>query len=355
MKTILIVEDDEIIREDVSEILNLAGYTTAVAINGKDGWEKTLELKPDLIISDIAMPGIDGLSMLHLLRKNQETINIPLIFLTSKSEKSDLRSAMDAGADDYIIKPFSGDELLRAVENRFERLNVISRKLVPRPELFIDVDESGPANIEKSITIHKANHDIAAFQKKQTIYKEGHSPFNLYYVQKGKVRTFKVHEDGKPLVVGLYGEGDYLGYIALLEDTPYRETAEALDETELVMVPRKEFENLINTNINVLKKFLKILANNVSESERLLVGLAYDTLRVKAAKALCYVTSKFNLNKTENYLIDLSRDDLAAIAGTATESLIRCLTEFKNEKLIDIRKDNKIEVLNFKKLCSLAR
>src|ERR1035437_10707565 len=125
MKTVLVVEDNEVIREDVSEILTLANYKVISAINGKEGIEKTYEFMPDLVVSDIAMPIVDGFGMLHVLRKDPKTEDLPFIFLTSKSDRNDFRNAMDSGADDFITKPFNGDELLKAVENRFKKMAIL--------------------------------------------------------------------------------------------------------------------------------------------------------------------------------------------------------------------------------------
>ena len=105
-KTILIIDDNEDIRENTAEILSLGGYKTVTAENGKRGVEAALASKPDLIVCDIMMPELDGYGVLHLLRKNPETENIPLIFLTAKAERSDLRKGMEMGADDYVTKPF---------------------------------------------------------------------------------------------------------------------------------------------------------------------------------------------------------------------------------------------------------
>ena len=353
MKKILVVEDDEFIREDLLEILSLAGYGVAAAVNGKEGLERVQAARPDLIISDIAMPVLDGMGMLHILRKNPETENIPVIFLTSKGERSDMRNAMDSGADDYITKPFGGDELLKAIENRFRRVAVLSNKKNANREEFHELGQLGATenpNLEQ--LIHE--QEVYSYQKKQTIYKEGHNPFHLYYIRKGKVRTYKTHEDGKQLVMSLYKAGEYLGYLAILEQAPYNETAEALEDTELEVLPRKDFEQLIAVNPAVQAKFIRMLANNVIENENHLLGIAYDTLRKKVAKSLLSFYNKYHAGNNGGFTIDISRDELASIAGTATESLIRALTEFKHEQLIDIHRDNKIEVLNLRKLSLLA-
>lgn len=354
MKTVLVVEDNEVIREDVAEILSLANFKVISAINGKDGIEKTFEFMPDLVISDIAMPVMDGLGMLHVLRKDPKTEDIPFIFLTSKSDRNDFRNGMDSGADDYITKPFNGDELLKAVENRFKRVEIMMKKLSPGIKGFSELMAATEENNKKSLETLPKDHDTNAYQKKQVIYKEGHTPHYLYFVQKGKVRTFKTHEDGKQLVMDLFNQGDFLGYISLLEETAYKETAEAMEDTELTLIPKREFEDLLHKNPSVQQKLIKMLAKNISENEKHLLGIAYNTLRKKVAHALTSLEKKYHTNKNEHFYIDLSRDDLAALAGTATESFIRTLTEFKNEKLVDI-KDNKIEIINDKKLEMLLR
>ena len=126
MKTILVVEDTDDIREAIAEMLELAKYNVLISKNGKEGIEMAKAHVPDLIVSDIMMPQVDGLGMLHMLRRDPKTEHIPVIFLTSKSERNDLRNAMDSGADDFITKPFNNDELLKAIENR---LRVRSRHI----------------------------------------------------------------------------------------------------------------------------------------------------------------------------------------------------------------------------------
>ncbi len=355
MKTILIVEDNEIIREDVVEILSLADYKVISAANGKEGIEKAHEHMPDLVISDISMPVLDGIGMLHILRKDPATENLPFIFLTSKNERTDFRNAMDSGADDYISKPFNGDELLKAVENRFKRVASI-KKMAPAGfdgmgELA-EINGLSKGNLEALLE----DNDSNTYSKKQVIYKEGHTPHYLYYIEKGKVRTYKTHEDGKQLVMDLYNEGDFFGYVPLLEESAYKETAEAMEETDLTLVPKKDFELMLHRNPAAQQKIIKMLAKNIAENEKHLLGIAYNTLRKKVANALTSLQKKYQNNKKEAFWIDLSRNDLAAIAGTATESLIRALTEFKTEKLIDIdARDNKIRILNADKLEKLMR
>jgi len=121
MKKILLIEDDDDIRENTKEILALAQYNVFTAINGKEGVETALKEKPDIIICDIMMPILDGYGVLHLLSKNTETAHIPFIFLTAKADQIDFRKGMEMGADDYITKPFDDIQLLNAIEVRLKK------------------------------------------------------------------------------------------------------------------------------------------------------------------------------------------------------------------------------------------
>jgi CRP/FNR family cyclic AMP-dependent transcriptional regulator len=128
MKKILLIEDNDDIRENTAEILELANYKVVTAANGKLGIETALAEQPDLIVCDIMMPVLDGYGVLHALHKNEAVKNIPFIFLTAKTERSDLRRGMELGADDYITKPFSGTELLNAIEGRLKKADLLKEE-----------------------------------------------------------------------------------------------------------------------------------------------------------------------------------------------------------------------------------
>ena len=350
MKKILLIEDNDDIRENTAEILELSNYKVFVAENGKVGVEKAMEHTPDLIICDIMMPGLDGYGVLHAVHKNEAIKNTPFIFLTAKTERSDFRKGMELGADDYITKPFEGIELLNAVESRLKKIELLKKELAPGLEGLQDLEASIGNYTLKNLT---EDRNINIYRKKQIIYSQGNYPNRLYYVINGKVKTFRIHDDGKELVTELYSTGDFLGYIALLEETVYKDTAEALEETELAIIPKEEFEELLNKNPEVTKKFIQLLAKNVTDKEDHLLGLAYNSLRKKVAEALIMLQKKYNSEHDEVFTIDISRENLASIAGTATESVIRTLSDFRNEKLIEINSGN-IKIVNYKKLENLV-
>jgi two-component system sensor histidine kinase/response regulator len=127
MHTILIVEDETRLLEDIRDLLSFEGYVTLTAFNGREGVALAREHLPDLIVSDVMMPVLDGYGMLRALRDDPRTARIPLIFLTARAEREDIRHGMDLGADDYIVKPFTFEELLNAVQARLSRQDVLVR------------------------------------------------------------------------------------------------------------------------------------------------------------------------------------------------------------------------------------
>jgi CRP-like cAMP-binding protein/CheY-like chemotaxis protein len=334
MKKILLIEDNGDVRNNTAEILELANYKVLSADNGKTGVEMALKEKPDLIICDIMMPVLDGYGVLYALQKNIETMNTPFIFLTAKTEKSDMRKGMELGADDYITKPFSGTELLNAVGGRLKKSELLKQQF-SSPH-----DQPGKVIVGDMIGELIKGRNINKYKKKQVIYFEGNRPGRLFYIQRGKVKTYKTNDDGKELVVELFNKGDFLGYAALLEGTNYKETAEAIEETELAIIPKDDFDELVNSSHQVAGTFIRLLAKNIREKEEHLLGLAYNSLRKKVATALLTLESKYNQDQEENFSIDISRENLATIAGTATESLIRTLADFKSEHIIDMNHGN---------------
>ena len=127
MKKILIIEDNDDIRENLAEILELAGYDAYTAENGKKGVEKAEQTPPDLILCDVMMPVLDGYGVLSIVNKKPALADIPFIFLTAKSEKTDFRYGMNLGADDYITKPFETNELLKVIELRLAKSEKIKK------------------------------------------------------------------------------------------------------------------------------------------------------------------------------------------------------------------------------------
>ncbi|GAB4049787.1 response regulator [Spirosoma litoris] len=329
MKTILLIEDNEAIRETTAEILELASYKILTAENGKEGVKKALETKPDLVICDIMMPVLDGYGVLQIFTKNPQLAGVPFIFLTAKTERVDFRKGMELGADDYLTKPFEESELLSAIESRLNRFSTLRPSYdLQQNGLNQFLDDAQAIGGLNSLSADRKTHSV---RKKQYVYSEGDEPTRLYFLKSGKVKTVRNTTDGKELITGIYNTGEFFGYFALFEKGDYTDSAITLEDSELVYIPKEDFLQLVSVNPEVSQQFIKLLAGRVGEREHQLLSMAYNSLRRRVADTL------LRLNEQQpDTIIQLSRDDLAALTGTATESLIRTLSEFKQDGLIEI-------------------
>lgn len=347
MKKILLIEDNTEIRENTAEILELADYQVITAENGRVGVEKAHHGKPDLIICDIMMPIMDGYSVLHLLSKTPDTSNIPFIFLTAKADRSDFRKGMEMGADDYITKPFDDVELLNAIESRLKKVELLQKNytqdLVGLDELISDA--GGDQELKRLLE----SREVRSYKRKSEIFREGDYPLYLFCIIKGKIKTFKTNDDGKDLIINIYDKNDYLGYVDLLQENNYTESAAAMEDCEICLIPKNEFYILVHKNRHVAQKFIQLLSNNVKTNEEQLLKLAYNSVRKRISEALIKFHNHLVKEGTASHNMKISREDLSNVAGTSLETAIRTLSDFKDEKLIEIE-SGKIKILNLEKL-----
>jgi len=347
MKTILVIEDNKDVRENIAEILELSKYNVLTATNGKEGVEVATKETPDLIVCDIMMPELDGYAVLNLLNRNKETFGVPFIFLTAKSEKIDFRKAMEMGADDYLTKPFTRSDLLKAIEARLKKSESIKT-----------IAEQANKNINEFITtvMNTSNvqlvsneREVYDFKKKDIVYTEGNKPKAVYYLVKGKVKVYKSNEDGKELITNIHTSGDFFGYNCVLENISHPETAKVLEDAEIMFIAVEDFISLLVNDTQVARQFIKIITKNILEKEQRLIGLAYNSLRKKVAYGLMQVYDKYKNDENNNGTLVISRENLAQLIGVATESLIRTLADFKTEKIVDIEA-SKVIILDEQRL-----
>lgn len=347
MYKILVIEDNTDVRENMAEILALAGYDVLTAPDGKQGVEVAFKEIPDLVVCDIMMPLLDGYGVLHLLNKNPDTAGTPFIFSTAKSEKADLRKGMEMGADDYLTKPFEGSELLDAVEIRLKKTASVKKRLLEKLEHI----NLGPTE-DTTRQLVSDQHEQYSHPKKTLLYREGQKPKALYYLLTGKVKNYLTHGDGKELITGITTPGHFFGYLPILEKTNYKDSAQALEECTVMHIPVEEFLGLTTSDTKTSSNFIKLLANDIFEKEEMLLNMAYSTLRKKVAYGLIMANEKFRETENGVPVIMLSRENLANSIGIATESLIRTLADFKAEKLIHIEGQS-IRLLQEEKLKNL--
>lgn len=347
MKKILIIEDNLEVRENTAEILELSNYEVLTAENGKIGVRLAQQNLPDLIICDIMMPELDGYGVLHILGRNPKTAAIPFIFLTAKAEKSDFRKGMTLGADDYLTKPFDDMELLEVIELRLKKRAQLHQKFEKNENgLKTFLSEASGLRALKDLSEDK---EVRRYRKKAIIFEETGFPKQVYYINSGKIKLSKMNDEGRELIVSIHGRGDFIGHLALLKNCRYSESAVVLENAEVSVIPKTEFFALLYNNRDVANRFIKLLASDIMEKEAHLLELAYNSVRKRVADALLRLQTRFQEKGKKTFTMAMPREDLANMVGTAKETVIRTLSDFKAEKIISI-KGSKITILKEERL-----
>lgn len=326
--TILVIKDTSDLQENLAEILILADYNVIPAENSTDGIEFCKLYNPDLIICDLDNSKDERLGLLYAISKNPEIAHIPFIVLSAHTEKNEIRKAMIQGADDYITKPFEDIELFQSIETRLRKKALSASHPGNNGSLCL----SKIGEDEKIKPLHGYGK-IRIYQKRETIFREHQYPGFLYLVEKGKVKLFKVNEQGKEYITNIYSEGDFFGYLQLFADRPYSESAEALERSEIYRIPKEDFVHIINRNCKAVMRFVQLLTHDLEEYEQRTIDLAYNSVRKRVAQALLFVREKYK-PMTGEMFISIGREDLANIAGTSVETTVRVLSDFKAEGLI---------------------
>ena len=346
MKKVLLIEDDTVLRENTAELLELSDYEVLTAANGKIGLDRAKETKPDIIICDIMMPVLDGYGVLEGLSKHHDTKFIPFIFLSAKTERQDVRKGMDLGADDYITKPFSEDEIISTTESRIAKAAILKDER--------ESSQNNSANTEDELrtlndlkNFFDDNGTLLSYSKNDVIYKEGQNSNCIYLVLKGVVKCYKFDENGKELTTALHKEDDLFGYTSFTQNIPYRETATAMKDIEMVGVSKTELKDVLDKNHKVTLEVIQLLTDDITGVKDQLLQMAYSSVQRKTASTILRFAEKIN-SKPEDP-IKISRNDLASVAGIATETLIRTMSDFKKKGLIEMEGRN-IKVLDLQKL-----
>lgn len=208
-----------------------------------------------------------------------------------------------------------------------------------RISVFSDLqnDDFEKLNYEKSIvTLHKG----------QVLFLQDSKPHGLYCIKKGKVKIYRRGSEGKEQIVRLANDADVVGYRALLSNENYQCGAAALEETTLCYVPKHMVEQLMEDNTVIYKKMVNLLASDLKQAEHKLSDLAQKPVRERVAESLFLLKGKYGLESDGQTLnVVLSREELANIVGTATESLIRVLSDFKKEGIVELEQ-KRIKILD---------
>lgn len=341
-KKLLLIEDDQTVRETTEEILELSGYTVFTAKNGKEGVQQAKNILPDLIVCDVMMPEMDGYQVLQKLAEENTTFEIPFIFLSAKTDHKDIRKGMDLGADDYLTKPFEEEDLINAIESRLAKTAILQQ----RRETMQAKSQSHSMNLENFID------ELRKFPEKNyeagsTVYQPGDTANQFFLIKRGVVKTHKTDNQGKDLITSLFKMDDFFGNLVFNETSNYKEFATALEDTVLHIIPKLELKKLLQNNHQILFEIIKVLGDHLDESKDQLLDMAYSSVQRKTAQTILLFTERLKKNKLRQ--IRISRSDLAAVAGIASESLIRTLSKFKKQGIVEIEGRN-IKILDFEAL-----
>ena len=350
MKKILLIEDDETVRENTAELLDLGGYEVITASNGKIGIDSAKKHRPDLIICDIMMPELNGYGVLQILSKNSTLNSIPFIFLSAKTDTLDIRKGMNLGADDYLTKPYDESELFSAIESRLEKVANQHKIVQEETSQVIDTIDDGLKTLKDLQNYFNKNAEKVFFGENEIIYYEGNKSNHIFLIESGVVKTHKTDEQGKELITALYRENDFFGFSSFSKDIPYQEIATAVEETKAYKLTKSELKDVIKNNFSLSLKLIDYVTNNIIEVNEHLLEMAYSSVRKKTAHSILEFSKK-EKNQTKKS-INISRSDLASIAGIATETFIRTISDFKKEGIIDVKGRN-IQILDMDKLKKL--
>ncbi len=178
--------------------------------------------------------------------------------------------------------------------------------------------------------------ELQHYEAGQILYNEGVMPRGVYLIKKGKVKIFKYGSEGKEQIIKLLTRGDFIGYHSLLGEIKHALSARVIEDVELCFISKEDFIHLFQTDADVASHFLHLLCEDLRLVEERLISTAYMPVRGRLARLLMNLIEIYRRDGDEEGKIYLSRGDLAKLAGTAKETTIRLLSEFKAEKLIVI-------------------
>jgi CRP-like cAMP-binding protein len=189
-------------------------------------------------------------------------------------------------------------------------------------------------------------HSITEIYKRGSIiYREGNRMSGFYCVRHGIVKIYKTGFDGKEQIIRFAKSGDIIGYRSVISSEPACTTTEVLEECTLCHIPAAMLMNLVRTNGNFAVALMKLTCKELGEANSYITDIAQKTVRERLAEILIHLDEEFGANNEGSLNISLTREELSNIVGTATESIIRLLSDFKNDQLIALN-GRKIKILD---------
>lgn len=204
---------------------------------------------------------------------------------------------------------------------------------------------------QEDLDVLSSHKSCISYKKGQTLFYEGTRPMGVFCINHGKVKVYKMGSNGKEHILFIAKAGDFLGYRSLLSEEFYGASATVIDQAAICFIPKTDFLSILNSNPAFFRKLMKAVCHELGIMEKKLVLIAQKSVRERLAATIIMLKETYGMEGEGSDVIDiaLSREDLANIVGTATETVIRLLSEFKSDGMIGL-KGKKISVLNTDKL-----
>ena len=205
------------------------------------------------------------------------------------------------------------------------------------------------------LTLLTANKTEQVYKKGEIIFREGGYPSGIFYISEGKVKKYKLDNDGKEHIIYVANTGELLGYHAILSEDRYPDSAAAIEESKIAFIPKEDFITALEQSEVLSKRLLKTLSHEFAVLANSLSMFAQKSVRERLALQLIVLREKYKINFQPGMPVEInmSRDDLASLVGTARENVVRLLTEFKESDILET-KGRKIIVHDVKKLIEIA-
>jgi CRP-like cAMP-binding protein len=201
-------------------------------------------------------------------------------------------------------------------------------------------DEALKLNYEK---------DFRHYKKGDVLYHEGNRISGFYCITSGIIKVYKTGLDGKEQIIRFAKPGDIIAYRSVLSSEPACTTSKVVEDCQVCFIPSEILISFIKTNPNFSLELMKLACHELGEANSYITDIAQKTVRERLAEVLLHLVDDFGLDNQKYLRISLTREELANIVGTATESVIRLLSEFKSDSLVELN-GRKIKILNLKGL-----
>lgn len=205
---------------------------------------------------------------------------------------------------------------------------MISKFIFNNQYLFEDLPQYDKETLQKVMQVKN-------YRKNEAIFTEGTIPNGIFFLKNGKVKKYKVDNDGREQIIYIYNAGEFFGYSAILSNDTYGDTTLAIENSVIAFISKENFLRILDQSDFFSKLLLKSLSHEFSVMANLMTVLSQRTVRERVALSLLILHRKYQSNTTEDKTyITLSRTDLANMVGTANETLARILHDFREDHLI---------------------